>query len=453
MLSNLKSFYIIGIGGISMSAIAQILKNQGYEIYGADAVKSEMTDFLKSKNIEVLIGNAPNFVEKCDAVIKTGAISEDNSDLVLARKLNKPIFSRAEILREITKNYNLISVAGTHGKTTTTGMIASILLHAGIDPTIHIGGILNNINSNLYIGKSNVFVTEACEYKDSFLYLNSNTSLILNIQEDHLDYFENLDKIFVSFNKFIENTSKDGNIIYNFDDYDNRLILPENAISFGIKDGSIVQAKNIEEYENGKYSFDLFFKGEFQQRIDLPCLGKHNIYNALASSACALSMEIDSIKIKEGIAKFKGIKRRNEIIYDNGRNLIIHDYAHHPSEIKASIKALREVCKSGKLIVIFQPHTFTRTKALFNEFLTCFNECDEVWFLPIYPAREKPIEGITSEFLSLKINENGKKSQYFCDFESCKQEILNNMDSTDVFAILGAGDIELLAYSFKELVF
>ncbi len=451
MLSDFKSFYIIGIGGISMSAIAKILKKENFIIYGSDIVNSEIIENLKKENIEVVIGQAPEFVEKCDAVIVTGAISDDNSDVLLAKSKNKPIFNRAEILGEITKKYKLISVAGSHGKTTTTGMIASILLYAGIDPTIHIGGILNNIESNLYIGKSDVFLTEACEYKDSFLSLKNDISIVLNIQEDHLDYFQTLDNIFKSFNKYIQNTSKNGVIIYNYDDFDSRLIIPENSISFGLKEGAIVQARNIEEYQPGKYSFDLYFKEIKLENIKLPCFGRHNIYNALASCACALFMGIEIDKIKDGLFKFSGIKRRNELIYDVDGHLIIHDYAHHPTEIEASIKALKEITKSGKLVVIFQPHTFTRTQSLFEQFVKAFDECDEVWLLPIYPAREKSIEGITSLILSEKICENGKKSRYFDSFELCSQEILNNIDKVDVFAILGAGDIEKLAYSLKDI--
>ncbi len=450
MLSKFNSFYIMGIGGISMSAIAQILKNNNFQIYGSDLVDSELIEKLKDENIEIMIGHAPEFVDKCDAVIRTGAIGDDDSDIILAKKLNKPIFSRAEILGEITKKYKLISISGSHGKTTTTGMIASILLSAGKDPTIHIGGILNNINSNLYIGKSDIFVTEACEYKDSFLTLKNYISIILNIQEDHLDYFKNLDNIFRSFNKFVDNTSIDGIVIYNLDEYDSRLKLPENSLSFGFKDGAVFQAKNIEEYSVGKYCFDLFYNGEKLDKLFLPCYGKHNVYNALASCACALSLNIEIEQIKKGLNNFLGIKRRNEQICDYNGHFIIHDYAHHPAEIEASIKALREICRNERLIVVFQPHTFTRTKTLFNQFLKCFDMCDEVWLLPIYPAREKPIEGVTSENLSQKIEENGKKSRYFNDFSSCKQEILKEIDKTAVIAILGAGDIEKLAYQLKE---
>ena len=329
MFTNIKSFYIIGIGGISLSAIALLLKDKGYKIYGSDEVNSKLIKNLKSEKIEVKIGNAPDFVYKCDAIIVTGAIPENNSDVVLARALNKKIFSRAEVLGEIANDKKLISVAGSHGKTTATGMISSVLLEAELSPTIHIGGILNNINSNLQIGKSDYFITEACEYKDSFLELNSLVSVVLNVQEDHLDYFKNLDNIFKSFNKFIQNTKENGIIIYNYDEKDERLQIPSNAISFGFNDGADVQGKNILEYQNGKYCFDLYYKNNFLCNIKLPCFGRHNIYNTLASAGVAIFLGINAETIKNGIENFKGIERRNEIIKEENEHLIIHDYAHH----------------------------------------------------------------------------------------------------------------------------
>lgn len=449
MFTNIKSFYIIGIGGISLSAIALLLKDKGYKIYGSDEVNSKLIKNLKSEKIEVKIGNAPDFVYKCDAIIVTGAIPENNSDVVLARALNKKIFSRAEVLGKIANDKKLISVAGSHGKTTATGMISSVLLEAELSPTIHIGGILNNINSNLQIGKSDYFITEACEYKDSFLELNSLVSVVLNVQEDHLDYFKNLDNIFKSFNKFIQNTKENGIIIYNYDEKDERLQIPSNAISFGFNDGADVQGKNILEYQNGKYCFDLYYKNNFLCNIKLPCFGRHNIYNTLASAGVAIFLGINAETIKNGIENFKGIERRNEIIKEENEHLIIHDYAHHPTEIEATLATYKKIANKGKMIAVFQPHTFSRTRDLFNQFLKCFNSCDEAWLLPIYPAREKPIKGITSKVLSDKLNENNIKSRYFSSFSSCKSEIIKLYDQTTVIALLGAGDIEKLAHRLR----
>lgn len=442
MLKKIKSVYIIGIGGISLSALAIILKKRNIKVYGSDLHDSNLIQELLQKGFEIKIGGAKEYVEKCDALIYTSAISQDNEDLLYAKRLNKKIYSRAEILGFISHEYKTISIAGTHGKTTTTGMVSSIFLEGRKDPTIHIGGILNNINSNVRIGESDILITEACEYKDSFLELDNYVSIVLNVKPDHLDYFKDINAIKSSFQKFIQNTRKDGVTIINFDDeLSKELYCDRNVITFGINGGD-VQAKNITLHDKGRYAFDLFYRGKLIEHIKLPCFGKHNIYNALASISVALFYSIKPSEIKKGLENFKGNKRRFEYINKINENLIIHDYAHHPDEIKATIKTAKELGHK-KLIVIFQPHTFTRTKDLYNEFLECFE--DETWLLPIYPAREKPIEGITSKRLSEDLNALGKNCKYFIDFHSCKEAIINYKDKDTLFLILGAGDIVDLA--------
>ncbi len=444
-----KSVYIIGIGGISLSAIAKLLKSQGVSVCGSDAVESEITDVLAEEGIEIKIGSSPKYVANSECIIYSGAIPEDNADLILARKMNKKLLNRAEALAMISKDKKCVSIAGCHGKTTTTGMVASILLSGGLDPTVHIGGVLNNINSNLHIGESDLFLTEACEYKDSFLTLKNYVSVILNVQEDHLDYFKNLDNIFASFNKFIENTAKNGVIIYNFDEKDEKLhVGNRNYLSFGFNDGAIVTAKNVVEYQKGKYEFNLYILDKKLTNIKLPCFGIHNIYNALAASCVAIFLGVDAKDIKKGIEDFKGIKRRFEIIQEKNP-IIIHDYAHHPTEILSTTKACREIVGDGKIIAVFQPHTFSRTRDLYDEFMKCFDFCDEVWMLPIYPAREKPIKNINSRNFTENLAKNNVKSRYFQKFSICRAEIIKNQAKADMYVILGAGDIEKLAYSLK----
>lgn len=450
MLENVKSVYFIGIGGISMSALAFILKNRGIYVCGSDATKSEQVENLVHNGIDVKIGKAPKFVQDSDIIVCTGAICEDNSDLKLARKLNKKIYSRAEILGMLSKEFDTISVAGSHGKTTTTGMIASVLLENKKDPTVHIGGILNNIDSNVYLGNSKYLVTEACEYKDSFLSLENYISVVLNIKEDHLDYFHNLDNIYKSFTKFTRNTKKNGCIVLNFDDFlAKKLKQGRNCITFGIENNADFMAKNIKIQPNGRYQFDICYHDKKLVDVLLPCFGYHNIYNALATFCCCHFLGVKTEEIKRGIESFKGIKRRFEFINEINNKLIIHDYAHHPDELKASITAGRELGKK-KLITIFQPHTFSRTRDLYDEFLTCFNESDEVWLLPVYPAREKPIKGVSSYRLYLDLKKKGVAAKYFNSFEKCKESIIHQNQDI-LFEILGAGDIEKLAYSLKEL--
>ena len=443
MLKKIKSIYFIGIGGISMSALAKIYISKKIKVYGSDLVESDLIKELRQEGADIKIGDAPEFVKKCDVIVINSAIGDDNNDLQYAKELDKPIFTRAQVLGELSKKYKTISVAGTHGKTTTTGMIANCLLVASRDPTIHIGGVLNNINSNLHLGKSDFLVTEACEYKDSFLSLKNFVSVVLNIEEDHLDYFGNLDNIFKSFNKFIKNTSKKGAIIYNFDEKYKKLKIPTNSISFGLDDKADVRANNL-KCKHGKYYFDLIFKNKKIGGIKLPCPGKHNVLNALATCATCIFLGLSFKEIKKGIETFLGIQRRFQVLKSD-KGLIFHDYAHHPKEIESTIKTCREIDKRKHIIIIFQPHTYTRTRDLYKDFINCFALSDEVWLLPIYPAREQPIENINSFNLYKDISRTGKKCRYFSTFDDCHQAILEENKRKNIIALLGAGDIYDLA--------
>lgn len=426
-----------------MSALAKVLYSRGIAIYGSDLVDSQLITNLQKEGMEVKIGEAPDFVKVCDAVVCTSAVNDNNKDIILAKILNKPILTRAQVLGELSREKKTISIAGSHGKTTTTGMIANCLLSSNRDPLVHIGGILNNIHSNLHIGKGDILVTEACEYKDSFLSLSNFVSVILNVEEDHLDYFENLDNIFKSFNKFIKNTSKNGAIIYNFDEKYAKLKIPKNSISFGFNEGADVQATDV-KIKSGKYSFNLKFAGKKIGKIYLPCYGKHNILNALASCATCIFLGLSFKEIKKGIETFEGTERRFQLL-SNEKAIILHDYAHHPHEIESSLKACREISRNNKLIAIFQPHTYTRTRDLYQEFIKSFNFCDEVWLLPIYPAREEPIENITSFALTEDMTKCGMKCRYFEDFPTCLEAIKEVDKKKTTIALLGAGDIYNLA--------
>lgn len=445
MFKNIKSVYIIGIGGISMSAIALLLQERGIIVKGSDAVISSMTKKLQEKGIEIIEGSAPDFVMSCDAVLATAAAAETHPDIILARMLNKKIFSRAEVLGFLCKNKKTISVAGTHGKTTTTGMIATIMLKAGLDPTIHIGGILNEINSNLHVGKGEYFLTEACEYKDSFLYLKSDISVILNVEADHMDYFKNIDNLNNSFKKFAKNTKKEGVCVV-CDSFSGKMA--SNSVkmaTFGKSSSAMLKAGEIAMWKEGRYSYNLYLNDEYVAKIYLSAFGQHNIQNSLAAVWVGILLGIDIQTIAAALKEYKGVSRRMEQVCD--WPLIIHDYAHHPTEIEATIKACKEI--KSKVVAIFQPHTYTRTRDLYNDFLSCFGGAEEVWLLPIYPAREKPIKNITSENLSKDLDKMGIKSRYFSSFEECAKAIIQRGEES-FYAILGAGDIEKLAIMMKN---
>ena len=443
MLENVKKIYMIGIGGVSMSALAKLLKCRNFEVKGSDSMLSVVTDKLSEEGIEVLQGNAPEFVDWCDACVITSAISKDNVDLKMAESQGKKIYSRAEVLAFLSENKKCISIAGTHGKTSTTGMLASVMLTAGLDPTIHVGGVLNDIKSNFHIGNGEYFLTEACEYKDAFLSLESEVSVILNIENDHMDYFKNIDNLYNSFEKFAKNTKKHGFCVINNKILDKISIENLNILSFG--DGGYIQSRNVKQYDSGKYSYDLYIDNEYVDCIKLSAFGKHNVENSLAVIAVALLIDVDMSDIVLGLKNYQGVARRMEFISD--KPFVVHDYAHHPTEIKSTLNACKDICEN--VVVIFQPHLFSRTKDLYQEFLSCFGGVKEVWLLPIYPAREKPIEGITSLNLSKDLLARGVDCKHFSCFCECEKALIEYKEDV-LFAVLGAGDIQNLAYRFKK---
>lgn len=446
MLENYHKIHIVGIGGISLSAIALILKKEGKIVTGTDVHLTNLTKALKENfGIPVKKSHSPQFVSSCDALVYTSAINESDRDFSLAKKLGKPCFSRAEILGMISEGKRTISVAGSHGKTTTTAMLSVMLEEADKSPTAHIGGMAENFGSNVHFGTSDLFVTEACEYKDSFLHLTNEIALVLNLSADHLDYFKTFENYISSFKKFVKNTKKV--LITNYDDDNCKKLRHKNVISYSIKNPSDVMAKNIKKFENGRFGFELFYREKKLGNIKLKVMGFHNIYNALAVAAVGLYLKLPFIKIKKGIEAFSGVERRNQVVFESKNCLVLHDYAHHPEEITSTLKTYKEL--GGKLIAIFQPHTFSRTKDLFDEFVKCFDCADEVWFLPIYPAREKPIKGITSFTLARQVALKGKKVRYFKNFQLCRSEIIITPENKTVYAILGAGDIVELASGLK----
>lgn len=448
---NSKNIYIIGIGGISLSALAPLLRNRGANVKGSDLVCGGQIEILRRKGFDVVIGHSKEFVKWADIVIYSSAVSENDEDILLAKKLGKRIFSRAEVLGELSKQFKTISISGCHGKTTTTGMIASVLLNSNKKPCIHIGGILKDINDNVFEGDSDLFVTEACEYKDSFLYLANYIGVILNVKPDHLDYFQTFDNVKKSFAKFAQNVDKNGVLVVNGDDFNAKelLITSKNChtITFGVDRNNNYSATNIYEYECGKFAFTCKISND-DYEIKLPVYGFHNIFNALATIAVCDFLKIQPNLIKYGIENFKGISRRFEKVYQDENKLIIHDYAHHPDEIKASIEAGKRLEKK-KLIVVFQPHTFSRTRDFFEGFCQSLSLADEVWFLPIYPAREKPLKGVSSHLIYKKIKKNGKKTKYFASFSSIFSKI-NKINDNSLILILGAGDVENLARMFEN---
>lgn len=436
--------HFLGVGGISQSAIALILKSLGHKITGSDAKESHITQNLVNNGIEVEIDGTSGHIYSADMLVVSAAIKEDDKELMFAKALKKPIISRAEALGMLAEQYtHVISVAGSHGKTTTTGMIAKIFMQAKLDPTIHIGGQLDFIGGNVRIGGKGFFITEACEYYDSFLSLKSDVSVILNIQKDHLDYFKTFSNINKSFKKFAKNTKQNGLVVYSSDDK-NAIKKYRKSVSFSMNNNGILEARNIKEYEKGKFMFNLYFMGLKLTKIKLSVYGKHNISNALASIAVALYYGIELKDIKKALYKFSGVERRFKTYGTFKEAKVIHDYAHHPTEIKASIRVAKKLTK-GKVFVCFQPHTYSRTMYLLNEFINSFKNVDHALIFKAYSAREKESDGVNHVELADEVKRINSHCFAFDKYENMKKYLEVNVKKKDIILVLGAGDIENFA--------
>lgn len=489
---NLKYFFI-GIGGVSMSGLAQILKNHGYSVAGSD-----INPKTKISGIKIFHKHDASNIKGFNVIVYNSAISEDNVELVEAKRMDLKILSRAELLGKISSLYkNVIAISGTHGKTTTTAMIAEIFIKAGFKPTIHLGGISNSIRSNFFIGDKNYFITEACEYKDSFLSLKNKVGVVLNIEPEHLDYFKTKNNIKNSFIKFcynsfynviikecieeeyvnIKSKQQTNNLINQANlcllndkakidksliikkSYDNNKILikldkTKKVITFG--ESGDYQALNIKLEENHKLSYDCFYKNKKLTRIKLNACGLHNITNSLSAIAVARIFKIKLKDIKTGLENFKGVKRRMEIVKQNP--LTIHDYAHHPTEIKKTILAIKQSymnsnikydCKNccieqhKILLTVFQPHTYSRTAMLKREFIEALKLTDKLILYKTFEAREKKESGMSCLELFNEMKKTNSNIEYYDNIENLKKRILylQKNNTNLITLILGAGDL------------
>ena len=442
--STAKHIYFIGIGGISMSALARILVQKGINVSGSDIKESELTKKLEGEGIEVKYTQvAENITPDIDHVVYTAAISKDNPELKKAQELNIPLVNRASLLSDIMKGYKYsIGVSGTHGKTSTTSMLSHILIEAKKDPTISVGGMLPLIGGNLKIGKEEFFLTEACEYTNSFLELSPNVEVILNIEADHLDFFKDLDDIRKSFKKFIAKLDDNGILIIN-EKISNKEELLDGfsgkVYSFGLGKG-YVNAKNINYDFEGKAEFDLYVEDKYMGKIKLSVYGEHNILNALAAIATGMALDISLEDIKRGLEGYGGVHRRFEIKGTVKGLTVIDDYAHHPGEIEATIEAAKKL-KYKRLCVVFQPHTYSRTKALLEDFARVLSKADLVVLADIYAAREKDTLGVSSKDIETLINKKSQKAYYFPTFDEIESFVLSKLDKGDICITMGAGDI------------
>lgn len=438
------SVHFIGIGGISMSGLAAILLKEGFRVSGSDAKESQLTKWLESKGALITYGqSASNINSSQDVVVYTAAIHPDNPEFTAAREAGIPMLTRAQLLGEIMQNYDTpIAVSGTHGKTTTTSMLSHIMLAGDMDPTISVGGILKAIHGNIRVGNSQNFITEACEYTNSFLSLAPKISLILNIDADHLDFFKDLADIRRSFRLFAEKLPGEGVLIINssipcLEEITDGLEC--RVVTYGAP-GNDYYPANVTYNELGFGSFDLMRGDISLGHFDLMVPGEHNVSNAVASLAAADLLHVDREAMYQGLCSFTGTDRRFERKGQVKGITVIDDYAHHPTEIRATLKAARHY-PHNQIWCVFQPHTYTRTKALMDEFASALTLADKVILADIYAARETDNLGISSLTLLEKIRALGKEVYYFPTFPEIEKFLLENCVHGDLLITMGAGDV------------
>jgi UDP-N-acetylmuramate--alanine ligase len=442
-----KKIHFVGIGGTGMSGIAEVLHNMGFIISGSDISRKETTIRLENLGIKIYYEhNEKNVLDK-DLVVYSSAISFDNLELLKAQELNIPIVPRAEMLSEIMRVKFSIAVSGSHGKTTTTSMIGYAIKE--LDPTIVVGGILKGVESTAKLGKSDFIVVEADESDKSFLKLFPSIAVITNIDREHLDTYKNLIDIKRAFLDFANSVPFYGAVIINVDEKNNLDILPfieKRIISYGINENAFVNAKNIEFKELGS-SYDLYINNKFISKVHLRVPGIHNVKNSLSAIAVAYELDLNLKNAIESLSEFTGVRRRFEIKGYFGKALIIDDYGHHPTEIENVIKTAR-IYFNKKIIIVFQPHRYTRTKFLYNEFASVLSKADEVILLPIYSAGEKPILGISSELIYNKLLNYNTNAKLLSSKEEAFEYLKNYKNSDVVIITLGAGDV----YKIGELL-
>ena len=444
-LRKYKHVHMIGIGGVSMSGIAEILKHWGFVVTGSDRTESDVTRKLNLDGIHVIIGHDVDMVAKADIVVYTAAIKQDDPELVRARELGIETEERADFLGKITKAFeDTICISGTHGKTTTTSMISMCFLEALEDPSIQVGATLKAIDGNYRVGNSEHFIIEACEYVESFLKFYPKAEVILNIDNDHLDYFKNIENINYAFIKYVKLLPEDGLLVTNIDNeycakLHNYTLAKTVTYSLDNNKANFV-GRNIQYNKNGFPSFDVYYNNSFYGTFELSVPGVHNVSNALACIALCHSYGLQKSDIKEGLKKYTGAHRRFEYVGMYNGATVYDDYGHHPTEIKATAMALKKK-QYHHSWVVFQPHTYSRTKEHLNEFADALTYFDNIIVTDIYAAREINTYGISAEDIVNKIRESGRKAIYIPRFEDIKTYLQERVEKDDIILTLGAGTV------------
>ncbi|MBN1913430.1 MAG: UDP-N-acetylmuramate--L-alanine ligase [Candidatus Omnitrophica bacterium] len=451
-----KHIHFIGIGGIGMSAIAHLLLRSGVKVSGSDLKESAVTRRLKEQGADIFIGHKPENISGADLVVYSSAIKSENPEFRLAGEKGIAVMKRAEALAFLMdgKGQTVITVTGSHGKTTTASLISYLLLEAGLSPTIAVGGILKNIEANAYLGKSKFFVAEADESDGTFLYFRPDYSVITNIDYEHMDYYKESGRQNDAFNEFINRTKEGGCVFACGDDPRLRNILlgyKGEYLFFGLDQGAHVYADKI-SFNGLTSEFDCYFEKKCLGRFCLSLGGRHNISNALSVVALGVKLGISIDLIKKALVDYKGACRRLDLKYEGRGYTVVDDYAHHPSEIKASLSAIRDL-KPQRLLVVFQPHRYSRTKLLLSEFAKCFDAADVLVITDIYAASESASEGISAESIVLQIKSGfPEKDVRYLKKEKVVAYLIDNVHKGDIIAVLGAGDISGVSDELAQIL-
>ncbi|HTY20131.1 MAG TPA: UDP-N-acetylmuramate--L-alanine ligase [Geobacteraceae bacterium] len=458
MYGKIEKIHFVGIGGIGMSGIAEVLLNLGYKVSGSDLRPTDITERLAGLGGEIHIGHARENLVDVDVVVTSTAVKDDNPEVAEARSLMIPVIPRAEMLAELMRMKYGIAIAGTHGKTTTTSMVSTILSHGGIDPTIVIGGKLNTLGSNAKLGQGKFLVAEADESDGSFLKLSPTIAVVTNIDADHLDFYSGIEEIKDIFVDFINKVPFYGLAVLCLDDRNVAEVIPrvkKRFVTYGLSSQADIRATHIRLSGNNT-SFRAHYKGFRLGEIAFNMPGAHNVLNALACLAVAMELDVPFEKIREGFALFGGVGRRFQIKGELRDIMVVDDYGHHPAEIKATLAAAKRGWPERRLVVAFQPHRYTRTKELFDEFVTAFYDADVLIVTDIYAASEAPIEGVSSGSLADAIHRHGQKDvTYIADRQDIPGHLTGVVREGDIVMTLGAGNIwqagEALLKSLEDM--
>ena len=442
-IDDAKRIHLIGIGGCSMNGLALILKSQGHEVTGSDRERTQFTDALDHESIRYSIGHTGEYVEGADLVIYSAAIKPDNPERVMAREKGIPELERSVALGQISERYpEVVAIAGCHGKTTITSMLAVINKYAGTEATIHVGGYVEFLEGGVHVGNRDLFVTEACEYVESFLTLKPTVALINNIDDDHLDYYENIDAIVAAFERFLALLPEDGTFIACVDDYRVKALADQsdrNVVTYGLTGGDYT-AKNIDFDARGNAGFDVVRRGELLGRVQLSVPGMHNVVNSLGAIAVADRFQIPFTVQAEALHAFQNTRRRFEYYGERNGVKVFHDYGHHPSEIRATLDAAKRVPHKS-LYCVFQCNSYTRARTLFCSNVTCFTDADCVLVPDIYPGREKDTGIVHARDMVAAINEESKNAVYIPTFEEIRLYLDEHAGAGDLVVTVGSGDV------------